>query len=121
MNNSLDAIHGAGTLSVEICRQPPIESYQQSYFKVDVRDSGIGISADRLDQIFEPFFTTKELGKGTGLGLAVSKEIVGQHKGRISVVSQVGKGTCFTVLLPEIVAAEPRQVQMRSAKEVESL
>jgi len=120
MNNSLDAIHGAGTLAVEVCRQPATEPYRLGYVQVDVRDSGVGISADRLDQIFEPFFTTKELGKGTGLGLAVSKEIVGQHKGRISVVSEVGKGTCFTVLLPEIAGAAQRQAQVQSAKEVES-
>jgi len=120
MNNSLAAIHGAGTLAVEVCRQPATEPYRLGYVQVDVRDSGVGISADRLDQIFEPFFTTKELGKGTGLGLAVSKEIVGQHKGRISVVSEVGKGTCFTVLLPEIAGAAQRQAQVQSAKEVES-
>jgi signal transduction histidine kinase len=101
-NNSLDAIRSAGTLSVIIHRQPPAPKGTPSYIQIDVRDSGVGISSDRLDDIFEPFFTTKELGKGTGLGLVVSKEIVRQHGGQISVISTPGKGTCFTILLPEV-------------------
>jgi signal transduction histidine kinase len=101
-NNSLDAIHGSGELSIEIQHLPPAEPGAPSYFQISVRDSGIGIPPDRLDHIFEPFFTTKEFGKGTGLGLAVSKWIVSRHRGRISVVSPPGQGACFTILLPQI-------------------
>jgi two-component system, NtrC family, sensor kinase len=67
---------------------------------LEVRDDGAGIPEDILDRIFEPFLTTKESGKGVGLGLAVSHNIVERHRGRIDMQSVVGKGTTFTVWLP---------------------
>ncbi len=67
---------------------------------VDVEDNGHGIPEDVLPKIFDPFFTTKDVGKGTGLGLSIVYKIVEQHGGRISVVSKVGVGTRFTVVLP---------------------
>ena len=73
---------------------------------VDVADSGKGIAPDVLPKIFDPFFSTKEIGKGTGLGLSISFKIVEQHGGRISVESQPGKGTRFTVWLPAKPPAE---------------
>jgi CheY-like chemotaxis protein len=74
-----------------------------------VRDTGEGIPPETLGKIFDPFFTTKEVGKGTGLGLSMSFGIVREHGGAIEVQSEVGVGTTFTVLLPEIAApvAEP--------------
>ncbi len=72
---------------------------------VDVEDNGHGIPEDVLSKIFDPFFTTKDVGKGTGLGLSIVYKIVEQHGGRISVVSKVGVGTRFTVVLP--IAAVP--------------
>ena len=63
-------------------------------------DNGPGIKQEDLSRIFDPFFTTKGPGKGVGLGLSVSYAIVENHGGRISVESQVGKGTKFTVVLP---------------------
>ena len=70
-----------------------------------VRDSGVGISPENMKKIFQPFFTTKPMGKGTGLGLAVSYGIVKMHCGDIKVQSQSNTasgptGTTFTVVLP---------------------
>jgi two-component system NtrC family sensor kinase len=67
--------------------------------EIDVADEGSGIPAEQLAHIFEPFFTTKE-GKGTGLGLAVCWGILEQHGGTIRVVSEAGRGSTFTVVLP---------------------
>lgn len=64
------------------------------------RDFGIGIKEENLKKIFEPFFTTKEIGKGTGLGLSVSYGIIKEHGGEISVQSEVGVGSTFTIVLP---------------------
>ncbi len=66
-----------------------------------VRDSGKGIDQQNLPHIFEPFFTTKEVGKGTGLGLAVTYSIIKRHGGRIEVESEPGEGTAFFVFLPK--------------------
>jgi signal transduction histidine kinase len=66
-----------------------------------VTDTGFGIPEENLARIFDPFFTTKRDGEGTGLGLAVSYGIVRSHGGQIRVESEVDKGTCFTVELPE--------------------
>jgi signal transduction histidine kinase len=67
---------------------------------IDISDTGIGISEDNIRRIFDPFFTTKSIGKGTGLGLAVSYGIVQEHGGGIFVDSSSGKGTHFRVKLP---------------------
>jgi two-component system NtrC family sensor kinase len=67
---------------------------------LEVQDNGHGIASDDLSKIFEPFFTTKEVGKGTGLGLAVCYGIVTEHDGRLSVRSNVGVGTTFSIFLP---------------------
>ena len=68
--------------------------------RIDIEDDGEGIPAENLEKIFEPFFTTKAPGKGTGLGLFVSKGIVQRLGGKLSVVSRMGRGTVFTVTLP---------------------
>jgi len=67
---------------------------------VEVQDSGSGINPEHLDRIFDPFFTTHEVGKGTGLGLALCYGIVQKHNGEITVQSEVGVGSTFRVTLP---------------------
>jgi two-component system, NtrC family, sensor kinase len=68
--------------------------------RIAVSDNGCGIAPEVLSRIFDPFFTTRDVGKGTGLGLTVSRDIVAAHGGRIEVESAVGNGSTFTVCLP---------------------
>ena len=78
---------------------------------IAISDSGCGISEVAMGRIFEPFYTTKPIGKGIGLGLSLAFGIVRGHGGRIEVVSTVGEGTCFTVVLPVAgPAAAPAEV-----------
>lgn len=72
----------------------------ESYVGVEIRDDGVGMSPEQLDQIFEPFYTTKSVGEGTGLGLSVSYGIAREHGGWIEVESTQGEDTTFTVILP---------------------
>ncbi len=67
---------------------------------IAISDTGSGIAPDKITKIFEPFFTTKEAGKGTGLGLSISYDIIKRHGGEITVESDEGRGTTFTVRLP---------------------
>jgi two-component system NtrC family sensor kinase len=67
---------------------------------IQIRDDGAGIPEDAMKRLFEPFFTTKEGGKGVGLGLAISKNIVERHRGTIEVESQLGRGTSFYIFIP---------------------
>ena len=71
------------------------------FVAVSVTDSGSGIPADMLEAIFEPFFTTKDVGKGTGLGLSQALGFAKQSGGEISVTSTRGKGSTFTIYLPQ--------------------
>ncbi|MGB6324597.1 MAG: response regulator [Methylocella sp.] len=76
------------------------------YVAIEVEDFGHGIAPEVKDKIFEPFFTTKEVGKGTGLGLAMVYGIVQQTGGYVFCSSTVGKGTVFTILLPHYIPDE---------------
>ena len=75
-------------------------SASDDWLKVEVRDTGYGISQENMGKLFTPFFTTKESGKGVGLGLAIAHGIIQRHRGRIEVQSKEGKGTTFIIYLP---------------------
>ena len=72
------------------------------YVKITVKDTGPGIDPEVIEQIFDPYFTTKEFGKGSGMGLSIVLGIVKNHSGAITVDSQPGKGTTFTMLFPAV-------------------
>jgi two-component system NtrC family sensor kinase len=91
--NAIDAMPDGGTLTFR-------SFTERNRVIVEIKDTGIGISPEDMSKIFEPFFTTKEVGKGTGLGLAVCYGIVTEHSGRLSVRSKIGQGTTFTISLP---------------------
>jgi signal transduction histidine kinase len=80
---------------------------------LSIRDTGDGISPEDLDKIFDPFFTRAPLGKGTGLGLSICHSIVDQHGGTISVESQSGKGSTFTVRLPPLSVSREKNNEHR--------
>jgi CheY-like chemotaxis protein len=82
---------------------------------VEVEDNGRGIPRDIQGRIFEPFFTTKEVGKGTGLGLYVCRNLVTQLGGRLEVASEPGRGSTFRVWLPPFEAPAPAPVAPRAA------
>jgi len=94
--NAYHAMHPGGRLEVRT------ELSADGHITIEFEDTGCGIPKENLVRIFDPFFTTKEEGKGTGLGLAVSNTIIGQHGGDLTVRSEEGKGTCFTISLPLI-------------------
>ncbi len=73
-----------------------------SYIKMTVRDTGQGMAPEIIDRIFDPYFTTKAPGEGTGLGLAIVQGIVESYKGAVTVMSEPGKGSTFTIFLPVI-------------------
>lgn len=79
------------------------------YVRISVLDSGVGISEDNLKYVFDPFFTTKEVGKGTGLGLAAVFGTMASHRGAVTVESDLGKGTCFSLYLPLTIESEPKE------------
>ena len=91
--NAIDAMPDGGTLTFRA-------KNTNNRVTVEIQDSGIGIAPENLSKVFEPFFTTKEVGKGTGLGLAVCYGIITEHGGRLAVRSNVGVGTTFTIFLP---------------------
>jgi len=92
--NAHQAISGAGQVEITTGMT------KESMVMFEIRDSGCGIPKDAIDQIWDPFFTTKDVGQGLGLGLAVTYNIIKRLGGDISVESQVGRGSKFTVRMP---------------------
>ncbi|MGC2061728.1 MAG: ATP-binding protein [Thermodesulfovibrionales bacterium] len=95
--NAADAVDGKGMITI-ITKN--IIDEGQDVAEIEFRDTGTGISPENIAKIFEPFFTTKPVGKGTGLGLAVSHGIIQDHGGKLLVHSKIGEGTSFFVQLP---------------------
>lgn len=91
--NAAHAMEVQGEIRVETRREG-------DWVRVSVSDTGCGIPEANLSRIFEPFFTTKPVGKGTGLGMSIAADIIKQHKGTITVTSELGKGTTFDVRIP---------------------
>jgi signal transduction histidine kinase/CheY-like chemotaxis protein len=114
--NACDAMGNRGTLSIhvdmiELPGPEPVTWRVRPglYVRFAVSDTGTGMDEATRRSVFEPFFTTKEVGRGTGLGLAVAHGIVTQHGGRIDIQTELGKGSTFTVLLPCTRGASPRE------------
>jgi len=122
--NARDAMPNGGTLTIRTARvdHGPVDPQQPGravapgpHVELSISDNGLGMDATTVGRIFEPFFTTKDQGKGTGLGLSMVYGIVAQSGGVITVSSEVGRGTTFTISLPassadaatESVAPEP--------------
>jgi len=98
--NATEAMPGGGTLIIATqTGGSELDAYSSDVVRIDVRDTGTGISEEAIARIFEPFFSTK-VQKGTGLGLWVSHGIVQAHGGTLKVRSRPGQGTTFTITLP---------------------
>ncbi len=95
--NAADAIEGKGTITISTRN---VKDSGNNFVEIEFHDTGPGISDENLEKLFEPFFTTKPVGKGTGLGLAVSHGIIQEHGGKIVVKTKLGEGTGFFVRLP---------------------
>jgi two-component system NtrC family sensor kinase len=98
--NAGEAMEGSGTLTLKTDFNPFDEAIE-----ITVSDTGCGISEENIRRIFDPFFTTKEVGQGTGLGLAISYGIIGEHGGKVSLETEIGRGTTFIVILPVVAEA----------------
>ena len=90
---STEATQSGGSISVATQFDPSDRTV-----KIDIRDTGVGMTEETISRIFDPFFTIKDT--GTGLGLAITHGIIKQHDGSIDVTSQPGEGTTFTIGLP---------------------
>ncbi|MCA9668053.1 MAG: PAS domain S-box protein [Myxococcales bacterium] len=100
LNLIVNATHAIGEGDVAHNELSVSTRVEGNYIVVAVRDTGSGIAPEHMPHIFEPFFSTKEVGVGSGLGLSICRNIVEQMGGRLDALSELGRGSCFTVRLP---------------------
>jgi two-component system NtrC family sensor kinase len=100
ITNAAQAMNSKGSIEITI-------KCEGDFYRIDVRDSGPGIPAEKLKNIFEPFFTSKQEGTGTGLGLSIVRHLTQKMNARLEVTSSASKGTCFSVFVP---LAKPNEV-----------
>jgi signal transduction histidine kinase len=96
--NAIDAMPGGGRLTITVAAASQRAGQAGGDVRIDISDTGVGIAAEDLPRLFQPFFTTKPT--GSGLGLAIVRSTIERHGGQVSVASQRGAGTQFTVFLP---------------------
>lgn len=106
--NASQAIENKGAITIKT-------SLENSNIQVCISDNGCGIPKEDLQNIFEPFYTTKPVGFGTGLGLSISYGIIQKHGGTITVQSEVGEGTTFTIHLPTELKQEDPNIIFSSS------
>jgi PAS domain S-box-containing protein len=112
LTNAIKFTPEGGAVIIRVIRGKP-GTTDEGYSIIEVDDTGPGIPQEHLDHIFEPFYQVEKHAKGMGLGLSIIKEIIEMHGGRISVRSEVGKGTCFSVwlkLVQPVAQAIPERV-----------
>jgi signal transduction histidine kinase len=105
LNNSVDALEKGGKVIIATRMVSQSLETSEEGIEVEVTDSGEGISPEALPKVFDLFVTSKEPAKGTGLGLAVCREIVKSHRGTIHITSKLNEGTCVRIFLPTDVPA----------------
>lgn len=125
MNLCVNAGHAmeasGGVMSISLTDEELDSDFTRQYVHLSpgryvvllVADTGYGIPGEIIDKVFDPYFTTKSLDKGTGLGLAVVSGIVNNYRGEITVESEVGKGTRFTLFLPAVAAEQAAEAVSR--------
>jgi signal transduction histidine kinase len=94
IKNAIEAMDYSGRLTINV------GIYNVFWALVEISDTGAGMSREARARVFEPFFTTKRRGRGTGLGLPITRRIIEDHRGSIDVISQEGRGTTFRIKIP---------------------
>lgn len=121
--NARDAMPEGGELNIKLSMPAPSDEIhcitcgqmlEGIWVRIDIQDTGKGISEDLLEHIFEPFFTTKSPGQGTGLGLAQVYGIISQHEGHVEVQTQMGHGSTFSLYLPALLVEKERSTDLLS-------
>lgn len=116
--NSYHAMSDKGFGTIEVSLAPewvrlPGDPEAKAYLKLQVADTGCGMTPEVMKRIFEPYFTTKQKGRGTGLGLSIVHSIVEKHGGTIRVDSEPGRGTTFTIHLPIVDQVSENKTQVQ--------
>ncbi len=114
LSNAFKYTDDNGMVSINLTYNPPVNNEGDGTLAIEVKDTGIGIPAEMHEKVFERFFQTdvpeSMVNQGTGIGLAITKAFVKLHNGIITVKSEPGRGTCFTVLLPAKKIYDPPSV-----------